>query len=465
MTDRSIQRQLLVLLLCLIVSAVLAESFRDAWSGADGWMMGLLVQGCAVSFAVYFACGKQNAATQWNEFSQGCFYIGTGLVVVFGICNRFRIYPFTFMSEDGSFLSTIGNINWLCGYLSVAVPMAMGELYLCREKELCQSNPLGSGKTILRALFTELSFLLIILQGAETGYLILAVSFAVLFVISIKNRERMMAFLEQMAMACALPAFLHLCITINIQIFDSYLWEDSRHTVNLIYYWYKVPLRILVVCLIGWMLLNHSRKQRLRKTASCGTEEHSVRCEKYDSADHITQCWGQWQQKTLKIMGGLCLATAVTILLVQLTGILPEEFGSMRGLIWKVCANLYKKLPLIQKIVGVGPDCLYSYLLQHEEYRDVLLSNFGMDVMNAHSVLLQRLVTTGLAGTIGYLAVLLVFIRKMSRWKQGLPYYMMLLSYVAVGTVMFEQIVNFPMMMLLVGIGAGDICCKCQDAD
>ncbi len=151
----------------------------------------------------------------------------------------------------------------------------------------------------------------------------------------------------------------------------------------------------------------------------------------------------------------LCLAGAVLLLLVQvlLPGLYSDCFGSSRGLIWSTCSEIYRGLPLSQKLFGIGPDCLYPYLLSHPEYRSVFLNRFGMDIMNAHSILLNRLLTTGLIGMMLYLVIIVLSLRIWNRKLRSLPYIMMLLCYLAVGTVLFDQITCLPLMLILMGIG------------
>ena len=143
------------------------------------------------------------------------------------------------------------------------------------------------------------------------------------------------------------------------------------------------------------------------------------------------------------------------LLLVQvlLPGLYSDRFGSSRGLIWSTCSEIYRGLPLSQKLFGIGPDCLYSYLLSHPEYRSVFLNRFGMDIMNAHSILLNRLLTTGLIGMMLYLVIIVLSLRIWNRKLRSLPYIMMLLCYLAVGTVLFDQITCLPLILILMGIG------------
>ena len=332
-------RLFILLLIVSLLSSLLSGSFADAWSGADGWMMGFLVQALSLFFAFLFSFPISGDGEHARKFGTYCLYAGAGITIFLGIANRFRFYPFSYMGIDYTYLSTLGNIDWFCGYLSVVVPILMGDLYLARLDR--QSGR----KVYVKELLLVMFFLILILSGTESCYLILGVCFVSLAIVSVQNQAGLPAFLEQLAAFCLLP----------VQ--------------------------------------------------------------------------------------------------VLLPGLYSDRFGSSRGLIWSTCSEIYRGLPLSQKLFGIGPDCLYSYLLSHTEYRSVFLNRFGMDIMNAHSILLNRLLTTGLIGMMLYLVIIVLSLRIWNRKLRSLPYIMMLLCYLAVGTVLFDQITCLPLMLILMGIG------------
>jgi len=129
----------------------------------------------------------------FRKFGTYRLYTGAGITIFLGIANRFRFYPFSYMGIDYTYLSTLGNIDWFCGYLSVVVPILMGDLYLARLDR-------QSGRTVyVKELLLVMSFLILILSGTESCYLILGVCFVSLAVVSVQNRAGLPAFLEQLA--------------------------------------------------------------------------------------------------------------------------------------------------------------------------------------------------------------------------------------------------------------------------
>lgn len=480
---------LLLLLLSLLVSSLQSADFGAAWRGSDGWLMGLLVQGLAVLFA-FFLSFPQTAENEQKLLSylKFCLYTGGGIVILLGILNRFRIYPFEYMRVDSSFLSTLGNIDWFCGYLAVVVPYAMGDLYLSRVK-----NPryvqMKSAKHRFRIsdlliggkmAFVAASFLLLILLGAESAYLILVAGFLILFLVGVGSRQGRMAFLEQLISFCLLPAILHGCIISCPQLLDSYLWEDeTRISVLLIDNGYRILLVAAFAAFGVWIyefrrLHREAAKLRLgekkeeggttEETEEAGIEEwgpgeagaEEAGAKKKEQIERDGQePYGKRQRLLMCLAGFIVVAALLMLLALQLfcPDFFSGRFGSSRGMIWQVCSRIFLDFDLPQKLFGVGPDCLYPYLLAHPEYRDVLLARFGVDLMNAHSVLLQRLLTTGIVGVVLYLLVVVMSFRIFCFRRGALPYIMMLSAYLLTGAVLFEQIMNFPLMLALLGIG------------
>ncbi len=431
------RRIVLLLLLSLWSSSALSGYFADAWSGADGWMMGLLVQSLALGFALVYSVPSSGSKGNRKRHTKEYLYAGGCITILLGILNRFRVYPLSYMGIDYTYLSTIGNIDWFCGYLSVIVPFAMGDLYLSRVK-LLEEKGEDSGKCVWKILalevFTALSFLLLILLGTESSYLILGVCFLAMAAISVGNPTGCIAFLEQGMLLGILPGILHWLLSSNLLMLDFYLYENSQGiSWRLIQEWYGFALVLAAIAFLVWLYF--IRRFTVRSdNSSCGA--------------------------LLRLVEVLCIVGMLALLFVQviLPSCYPDAFGSYRGLIWKICGQIYRDLPLQQKLFGIGPDCVYRYLTDHPDYRSILLERFGMDIMNAHSVLLNRLLTTGLAGTVLFLILIVAALRIFNRQRRFLPYILMLLSYLIVGTVLFEQILCLPYLLLLLGTGIGEAC-------
>ena len=78
---------------------------------------------------------------------------------------------------------------------------------------------------------------------------------------------------------------------------------------------------------------------------------------------------------------------------------ITDSWGSDRGTIWKICIELYRNLPLRQKLFGVGPENLFKFTPAIQGYT-------GLKLDQAHNEYLQYLITTGLCGLLSYISVL-----------------------------------------------------------
>ncbi|MBQ5484773.1 MAG: O-antigen ligase family protein, partial [Lachnospiraceae bacterium] len=79
-------------------------------------------------------------------------------------------------------------------------------------------------------------------------------------------------------------------------------------------------------------------------------------------------------------------------------------FGNNRGYIWGYAVGIFRRLPALQKIFGVGPDRFGVYTSRY--YGARMQEIWGNTVSNAHCEYLQYLVTTGILGAMGYIAML-----------------------------------------------------------
>ena len=84
-----------------------------------------------------------------------------------------------------------------------------------------------------------------------------------------------------------------------------------------------------------------------------------------------------------------------------------DKWGSNRGFNWKMAVRIFSGLPLLHKIVGVGPDCFMAYSYSVPEYAQLLNDYWKPDVLtNAHNEFLNLLICIGAGGLISFLLLL-----------------------------------------------------------
>jgi hypothetical protein len=90
--------------------------------------------------------------------------------------------------------------------------------------------------------------------------------------------------------------------------------------------------------------------------------------------------------------------------------VINESWGSYRGYIWKNLIDGYKNMPFIYKLFGTGEATVSSVLSDYSSIHWNLLNGGVAD--NAHNIVLQLLVTTGFAGAVSYLVLIVYFMRR-----------------------------------------------------
>jgi hypothetical protein len=140
--------------------------------------------------------------------------------------------------------------------------------------------------------------------------------------------------------------------------------------------------------------------------------------------------------------------------------VINESWGSYRGHIWKNLMDGYKNMPFIYKLFGTGEATISCVLSDYSSIHWNLLNGGLTD--NAHNILLQLLITTGLAGLVSYLAVIVHFLRmvlyvyKKRKGRMCTIYYMALgiagiASFVQGFFCLFETI-TFPIFICIIAI-------------
>ena len=148
-------------LLCLGIWLAAALSM-----GYEGWYMGAVSQ--LLFVGIYFFVSRQYDGARWP------LYLGEaalGLVTLFGLLHRLGIDPLRLLVhwnpgdwEYSHMLSTLGNINWLCGYYSVALALPAAHFLL-------EPRPWAR---LLLYVEAVAAFVLLGVQGSQGGLLILA---------------------------------------------------------------------------------------------------------------------------------------------------------------------------------------------------------------------------------------------------------------------------------------------------
>ena len=413
--------------IAVLVSYLFTNYREEALWGTASWRMGMWTQLGAV--IVYFMISRM---WQWKSWIPALVLPVSAVVFSLGYVNKFGLLPVDPEYVTPSFISTIGNINWYCGYL---VTILFGGVYLLwRMEEM-------TWKKLLLMAYVTIGFASLATQGSSSGIVTFAVVMFVLFGMSVRDSGRMEVFWQEMTLFSA--ACLITCVLRRLNIFSRELILEGI-TDLLTFSIAGIFMTILSGIILYWI--------------------------------HRTRVRRSYPEKMLhRIYCGIAIAVPVMILLVLLLTLINTlaggaltpnitdpnvtkwltfnvSWGSARGGTWAAGARCFWEADFLHKIFGVGPDCLYAFLSNEGSVglQTMVNDRFGGNrLTNAHNEWLTTLINLGALGTTAYAAVFLTALRKYRRNSMAI---MLLFTYGMHSLISFQQVLNTPFFFLLLGV-------------
>lgn len=416
----------------LSLLSYLFSAYKDtAFIGFSGWYMGLLTELFLV--AGYFLVSR------WYEREKmisGIVWLSVTAVCLLGLVNRMGYDPLgTYQGMEWwewnrkNLLSTVGNINWYCGYLAVTVPLL---LYCFWAGEGWKRIPAGIAAFVgIGAVF---------LQGSASGYVALGTMYAVLLFGSLRELKSVLRFLEAAALV---PLFCFLMWLTQIQLIFAY---DMVGMVEKVFtpLW-GIPLGLLAA---GIALL---RAIGRRRGGSCLEDGRALR-----AAFILTAALG--------------LAGALALVGCQMSDAVWEFFGgssflrfdsawgSRRGAVWVAAWKGFWRSGFTGLLYGAGPDCFARYIYEEGALaaQAPILWEEGAIYANAHNEWLNMLINQGILGTVAYLGFFLSAFARFWRRRGGnrrmMAGMMAVGAYVANQFFSFGQVVATPLIFLVIAV-------------
>ena len=420
--------------LVLVLLSYICTPFREeAFLGAEGWYMGLVSQ--LLFVCIYFLFSRY---FKWNEKMLYAMLIGSGLVFGLGILNRYSVYP---IGPDGQmdkrmtiFISTLGNINWFCGYWAVFCSFGAAFYWTSRR----------GWQRVAAGIYVITAFWAGVVQGSSSAYLALAGIFLFLFCLSFRENQAMYRFLEIGIL------FMFSCQAARALRYVPGFEINYESTPGLVLTDTNLTLYLGFVIGVFYLLFYYLAKQK------------NVEIARYK-----------------KIRGAVVLFVLMTavgfIVLLVLNTCLPEgisgisdvsflvfcdSWANYRGATWTDGVLAYLHMTPLQKLIGAGPDCFAGYLYTTPGLAERAYEQFGSSrLTNAHNEWLTILVNQGILGLICYIGIFLSaflsFIKKSD--KQPILYLCAaaILAYTVHNMVSFQQVLNAPFVFIVLGVGEG----------
>ncbi len=405
--------------------------FGDAFMGVNRWYLGLRTQLLLV--AVYFAVSRFSIKKKWVP----ALWIPVTLVIFsLGYLNRFDVRLFEMKNTTNEFISTIGNMNWYCGYMVIIFFGGLYYLWTMAEEKAWVNALMGVWMTI--------GFATLVTQGSRSGLLTLVVMLLVLYLFSMNNTEKLLLFF-----ACCMSLGFACMVTCVVRSFLPERFNYPDGLTDLLTYSPLAFVLLAVACLMCLLLIS------LQKKGKCSMKVFTL-------LGNIG-CVG----------AALALVTFVVLGLINTThpgslGRLSEvsaltfnkEWGSYRGATWAAGFQCFADQRFLGKLFGVGPDSMALYLHSDagEELTAMLKECFkGKSLTNAHCEWLTVLVNNGLLGMVCYAGLFVsAVVRFLKAGKTKPPAGacgFAVLAYIVNNMFSFQQALSAVTIFMVLGMG------------
>lgn len=405
--------------------------------GAQGWYMGFLPQ--LLMLGSYFAISR--FLPKWSvKWVAGILLAVPSFVFLIGLLNRYGVNPLGIPSIGPGFISTIGNINWYCGYWAVVYPVAVGCFVFYKRREGKEEKD-----RMIRAILgcaAAVGFATGITQGSESGVLALLAVLLLTGTLAVAKRERLHNFLELLLVFCAAASGLSV-VQLLFPERNQYMTLVSSLLTKTLFPW---AAGIVVLCIYLWL--------------------HAQRAERYEKC--IRRVW-----YIFLCLIGVALVTFIAMLVINTLHpgsigalsdnplfIFDREWGSSRGGTWKAGIRAWSSQDLLHKVVGIGPDGMAEYIYKGPDsgLLDMVRAQFGNNrLTNAHGEWITILANLGVLGLLGFAGMIVSAIVRFLRAGTGRVLCMAcglaIFSYTVNNIFSFQQIMNLSQMFILLGLG------------
>lgn len=416
--------------LALVLSWLCSDYRQDSLWGVAGWFMGLWPQLALV--LCYLFVSKLWTPRKWVVYLA---LAASWVVFLLGWLNRAGVDPLGMNIGNSSFISTIGNINWYCGYLVSIFFAGVALLWQCREQKLWQ-------RTLLM-LYIFVGFGSLVTQGSDSGLLALAAVVLTQFVLSASDSSRMLIFWQEMVLLGIACVITYLVDGISPGIISPNAGMASVFFTG----WHS--FFVTAVSAMGLILTDQSIKRRNYPEKALCILARALVCAVVSAVVLLTAATtvNTLRPGSLGALSGNSLFT------------FSDKWGSSRGATWQAGWMCFVEQDFVHKLVGVGPDAMskYEYQAGSQKLQELLEENFGKSVLaNAHNEWLTVLVDVGVLGVVAFVGMMLSgiwrFLKK-DRNRITCACGLCLLAYTVNNQFSFQQSMNTATIFAIFGIG------------
>lgn len=408
--------------------------YRDfAKMGADGWNMGFWPQ---IVFLFFFLFFVHILTPLMAKVGLGLMITASTGVFLLGLLNRYGINPLKMDSSGPGFISTIGNINWYCGYWSVLFPLSCGLFVFCETAKKQQWLKWLCGIASAVGFATGVS------QGSDSGLLVLAGLILLLGWLAGEKTEWLCNFLKLLFLF-SLTLLLLFVVQHTFPDRNQYLTSGYLLLVNTPLGFLSAALVLTVYAILFW------KKER----------EAIIRIFAGSLKILVFAAMGLLIIYIVLLIYNTLHPGKIAFLAGNPLFTFDEKWGSFRGATWTIGFHTFFAQDFSHRLFGVGPDSMAAYLYdgKNATLLQEVRSVFGdKRLTNAHGEWITVLVDTGLMGLLSFASMIVSGIASLLEKKQNVLCKICAVSifcYTLHNMFSFEQMMNISQMYLVLGIG------------
>ena len=414
--------------------------FGNAFVGVNRWYLGLRTQLLLV--AVYFAVSRFCPPKKWLPATA---IPVTLIAYMLGYLNRFDVRIFEMKNTTNEFISTIGNMNWYCGYM---VFIFFGGVYYLwsMQKEKTWVN-------VVLGIWMTVGFATLVTQGSRSGLVTLAVMLLVLYLLSMKDMEKLLLFF-----ACCMSLGFACMVTYVVRSFRPECFNYPDGLTDLLTYSPMAFVLSVISCVMCLILAFLQKKGK--SPVKIFTALGYIGCAVVILALVTFVVLGLINTAHPGSLGKLSQNAALTF---------NKEWGSYRGATWAAGIQCFADQGLVGKLFGVGPDSMALYL--HSDAGEALTAMLeecfkGKTLTNAHCEWLTALVNNGLLGMVCYAGMFVSAVVRFLKAGRANPlagaYGFAVLAYVVNNMFSFQQALSAVTVFMVLGMGEAFVRKKSQ---
>lgn len=408
------QLDTLALLFALVVllSSLCSRFGINAFTGNLGFRVGgyLLLALCLFYFLISRNLDHFPLALYW--FAPVLFLELTTILNSLNLDPLKMHTAYMTLSERVIFVSTIGHINYLGQYFCLFIPFFVVMLFK-NQKRIWQ---------IIDLIIIFLGYVSALIVRENSLLLGLFFGLFVTWLYSLGDIHKNSVFLKQLLLwgPAGLTADL---LNRFIIIPQKQLGLDQA---ALLFVNDKIYLlAVVIVGIILWRLHKNNNQEKIR------TNFQVIR-------------------KVAIIIFSVALLLVIAVVIYCCIANRQLPIFNNRVNIWRGSINSFYHMTGLEKLIGVGPDCVAPMLDRYTVYQ-------GVSRTTAHNEILQVLISLGLFGLVIYLSFYVVLFRKAIRKKETWPIMAGLAGYLGVSLVVGPSFLNVVTIFTLLALLRGQL--------